>query len=166
MREQDGPGVFYDGLSTLLVRQVLFGMMKFLVFDYFADFIFDLQPALAERVETQLLVSLLSGAVAGVASSIVSQPADTVLTRMNQQEGRAFFFDTAQEIWEEQGAMAICIRQSVCFCFFLTLFTNAFPIISHLDFLATMPVQGASLGSSLVVPCSVRHVWLFCRTRF
>eukprot|EP00913_Durusdinium_trenchii_P024356 g22866.t1 len=47
--EQDGPGVFYDGLSTLLVRQVLFGMMKFLVFDYFADFVFDLQPVLAEK---------------------------------------------------------------------------------------------------------------------
>lgn len=103
IREQDGPGVFYDGLSTLLVRQVVFGMMKFLVFDYFADFVFDLQPALAEKVETQLLVSLLSGAVAGVASSIVSQPADTILTRMNQKEGRAFFFSTALEIWEEQG---------------------------------------------------------------
>ncbi|CAK9116257.1 unnamed protein product [Durusdinium trenchii] len=101
--EQDGPGVFYDGLSTLLVRQVLFGMMKFLVFDYFADFVFDLQPVLAEKVETQLLVSLLSGAVAGIASSIVSQPADTILTRMNQSEGRAFFFDTGREIWAERG---------------------------------------------------------------
>lgn len=110
MREQDGPGVFYDGLSTLLVRQVFFGMMKFLVFDYFADFVFDLQPALAEKVETQLLVSLLSGAVAGVASSIVSQPADTILTRMNQKEGRAFFFSTAQEIWEEQGPAFLCIQ--------------------------------------------------------
>lgn len=27
IQAQDGPGVFYDGLSTLLVRQVLFGMM-------------------------------------------------------------------------------------------------------------------------------------------
>ena len=39
------------------------------------------------QVETQLLVSLLSGAVAGIASSIVSQPADTILTRMNQTPG-------------------------------------------------------------------------------
>lgn len=61
-------------------------LRKFLVFDYFADFIFDLQPALAEKVETQLLVSLLSGAVAGIASSIISQPADTILTRMNQNQ--------------------------------------------------------------------------------
>ena len=80
-------GVLFDGLGTLLVRQVLFGMMKFLVFDYFADFVFDLLPVLAEKTETQLLVSFISGAVAGLSSSIISQPADTILTRMNQPLG-------------------------------------------------------------------------------
>ena len=101
--EEDGLGTLFDGLSTLLVRQVLFGMMKFLVFDYFADFVFDLAPSLAEKTETQLLVSFISGAVAGITSSIVSQPADTVLTRMNQKQGRAFFLETGQEIYSEQG---------------------------------------------------------------
>ncbi|CAE7214031.1 mcfN [Symbiodinium natans] len=100
----EGVGVLFDGLGTLLVRQVLFGMMKFLVFDYFADFVFDLMPALAEKTETQLLVSFVSGAVAGLSSSIISQPADTILTRMNQKQGRAFFLETGREILEEQGA--------------------------------------------------------------
>eukprot|EP00931_Biecheleriopsis_adriatica_P105195 TRINITY_DN79764_c0_g1_i1.p1 TRINITY_DN79764_c0_g1~~TRINITY_DN79764_c0_g1_i1.p1 ORF type:complete len:647 (+),score=122.80 TRINITY_DN79764_c0_g1_i1:32-1972(+) len=101
--EKDGFGAFYDGLTTILVRQVLFGMMKFLVFDYFADFLFDLFPVLAQSVETQLLVSLFSGAVAGLVSSVVSQPADSILTRMNQQEGRAAFIETGQDILKEQG---------------------------------------------------------------
>jgi len=102
--EAGGLGTLFDGFQTLLIRQVLFGMMKFLVFDYFADFVFDLFPFLANQTETQLLVSLLSGAVAGLTASIVSQPADTILTRMNQKTaGRAFFFDTGREIWEEQG---------------------------------------------------------------
>eukprot|EP00971_Amphidinium_carterae_P132590 2625818-Amphidinium_carterae.1 len=35
-------------------------------------------------------VSLLSGAVAGVVSSIVSQPADTVLSKMNQASAVVF----------------------------------------------------------------------------
>jgi len=100
---QDGVGYFYDGLPTILVRQVLFGMMKFLVFDYFGDFIFNVFPALADATETQLLVSLLSGAVAGVVSSIVSQPADTVLSKMNQGEGRLSFQDATMSIWNEQG---------------------------------------------------------------
>mmetsp|Transcript_66905 Transcript_66905/g.160196 ORF Transcript_66905/g.160196 Transcript_66905/m.160196 type:complete len:679 (-) Transcript_66905:88-2124(-) len=100
---QDGPGYFYDGLPTILARQVLFGMMKFLVFDYFGDFIFDLFPRLADAIETQLLVSLVSGAVAGVVSSIVSQPADTILSKINQGEGRRSLTDAAMEIWNEQG---------------------------------------------------------------
>ena len=83
--EAGGLGTLFDGFQTLLIRQVLFGMMKFLVFDYFADFVFDLFPFLANQTETQLLVSLLSGAVAGLTASIVSQPADTILTRMNQK---------------------------------------------------------------------------------
>jgi len=101
--KQDGIGYFYDGLSTILVRQILFGMMKFLVFDYFSDFVLDIFPVLAQSVETQLAVSLFSGAVAGVTSSIVSQPADTVLSRMNQGGGRSSFLEAGGEVYQEDG---------------------------------------------------------------
>lgn len=101
---QDGLSTLYDGFTTILVRQVLFGMMKFLVFDYFADFIFDIFPELTQQMETQLAVSLLSGAVAGVVSSVVSQPADTVLSKMNQEAGRRNFLDVAGDIFKELGA--------------------------------------------------------------
>jgi len=101
--EQDGLWSLYDGFSTILVRQVLFGMMKFLVFDYFGDFVLDLFPELTEQVETQLFVSLLSGAVAGVVSSIVSQPADTVLSKLNQEGGRKSFLGVAGEIYSTLG---------------------------------------------------------------
>jgi len=101
--QTDGLGSLYDGFSTILVRQVLFGMMKFLVFDYFGDLLFDLFPELTEQVETQLLVSLISGAVAGVVSSIVSQPADTVLTRLNKEGGRKSFLEVGQDIYREGG---------------------------------------------------------------
>lgn len=100
---QDGFGYFYDGLSTILVRQVLFGMMKFLVFDYCADYIFDIFPVLTEQVWTQLLVSLVSGAIAGVVSSVVSQPADTVLSRMNSEGGRTTFQSMATRVYEDEG---------------------------------------------------------------
>jgi hypothetical protein len=35
MVEESGVGVLWQGLPPLLVRQVIFGMVKFLVFDYF-----------------------------------------------------------------------------------------------------------------------------------
>merc|ERR1712039_870699 len=64
---------------------------------------FDIFPELTEQVETQLFVSLLSGAVAGVVSSIVSQPADTVLSKINQEGGRRSFVDVASEIYQTMG---------------------------------------------------------------
>lgn len=93
----------YEGFSFVLARQVLFGMVKFLVFDMFASWVYFNVPILAERQLTQLLVSLLSGAVAGVIATIVSQPADAVLTRMKDSES----VDAAtviSEIWQKRGA--------------------------------------------------------------
>jgi len=92
----------YEGFSFVLARQVLFGMVKFLVFDTFATWVYSLIPVLAEGQLTQLGVSLLSGAVAGVIATIVSQPADAVLTRMKDAES----VDAAtviSEMWAKGG---------------------------------------------------------------
>lgn len=92
----------YEGFSFLLTRQVLFGMVKFFVFDTFASSLFAAFPFLAEQAVTKLLVSLVAGAVAGVASTIVSQPADSVLTRMKDSKS----VDAATvvlDIWNTMG---------------------------------------------------------------
>lgn len=65
-------------------------MCKFLIFDYAADAIFAaLPPGSADDSLVSLGVSLLSGAIAGVCSAILSQPADVVLSRVAQGEGSA-----------------------------------------------------------------------------
>ncbi|KAL3917263.1 MAG: hypothetical protein SGPRY_006473 [Prymnesium sp.] len=89
-RSIDEGGVLslYDGLIPLLVRQVLFGMVKFLIFDTCADAIKAALPAgIADDIAVSLGISLLSGAIAGVTASVVSQPADVVLSRVAQGEG-------------------------------------------------------------------------------
>ena len=66
------------------VRQVSFGMIKFLVFDYAKEIFFEmLPPGSSEDVRLSLVISLLSGAVAGVAASVVSQPADVLLSKVS-----------------------------------------------------------------------------------
>ena len=86
--DEGGFPCLYDGIIPLLIRQILFGMCKFLIFDYAADAILAQLPAGAgDDALVSLLVSLLSGAIAGVASAIVSQPADVVLSRVAQGEG-------------------------------------------------------------------------------
>jgi solute carrier family 25 phosphate transporter 3 len=79
--EEEGVGYLWQGLPPLMTRQVLFGMTKFLVFDTLSAIILSLLPSLGDDLGGKLLVSLTSGACAGVLSAIVSQPADTVLSR-------------------------------------------------------------------------------------
>ena len=117
--DEDGVGKLFEGLGPLLVRQILFGMMKFFVFDSFAEAVFAAYPALAASVATSLGVSLLSGALAGAVSTVVSQPADVVLSRMaasgaadasdeapgagGGEAAGAGFVDTARAIGDEYG---------------------------------------------------------------
>ena len=62
--------------------------LQFLIFDYAADAIMASLPAdAADSGLVSLAVSLLSGAIAGVASAIISQPADVVLSRVAQGDG-------------------------------------------------------------------------------
>lgn len=102
MASEGGLPSLWDGFPPLLVRQVLFGMMKFLVFDSAATAIFAAFPSLRAAVATSLAVSLVSGAIAGVASAVVSQPADTLLSRMNA-ESRPSLPEAAAAIWQESG---------------------------------------------------------------
>ncbi|CAJ1407346.1 unnamed protein product [Effrenium voratum] len=74
--------MLFAGFTPVLLRQVFFGMAKFLVFDTVAAMIYRQLPWLAGRTFGSSLVSLLSGALAGVVSTFVSQPADAILTRM------------------------------------------------------------------------------------
>jgi len=80
----------YAGLPSLLARQVIFGSVKFLAFERACDFIFASWPFLRDDTWTSLAVSLVAGGFSGVISSIVSQPADSLLTYVAQSnEGSA-----------------------------------------------------------------------------
>ena len=63
-----------------MTRQVIFGAVKFVTFERACETIYDMAPLLKEATSTALTVSLVAGAFAGTISSIVSQPADSVLT--------------------------------------------------------------------------------------
>lgn len=72
----------YAGFAPLVFRQVLFGMAKFLVFDTFAAAVYRRFPKLGKNRMGNLLVSLLSGATAGLVATFVSQPSDAILTKL------------------------------------------------------------------------------------
>jgi len=74
----------YAGLPSLLTRQVIFGSIKFLAFERASEAIFAAAPSLRDATWTALCVSLVAGGMSGAISSIVSQPADSVLTYVAQ----------------------------------------------------------------------------------
>ena len=74
----------YAGLPSLLTRQVIFGSVKFLAFERACEFIFAFWPNLREFTWTSLAVSLVAGGFSGALSSVVSQPADSLLTFVAQ----------------------------------------------------------------------------------
>jgi solute carrier family 25 (mitochondrial phosphate transporter), member 3 len=77
----------YAGLPSLLTRQVIFGSIKFLAFERACEAIFHAWPFLHDATWTSLGVSLVAGGLSGVVSSVMSQPADSVLTYVAQNKG-------------------------------------------------------------------------------
>lgn len=78
--EAVGWRALYDGLPSLMIRQVIFGSVKFLAFERACEAFFTTWPFLRDSMVTALGVTLISGALSGALSSVVSQPADSVLT--------------------------------------------------------------------------------------
>ena len=82
-----GLGTLYAGLPSLMARQVIFGSVKFLSYERACDAIYSVWPFLRDGGGTALAVSLVAGGLAGSLSSIISQPADSVLTYVAKQSG-------------------------------------------------------------------------------
>ena len=86
MLKAEGVGGFYAGLAPILAKQVPYTMTKFAVQGAAAESIYgSLGKTPATMSEGgNISVSLASGVIAGVASAIVSHPADTLLSKVNK----------------------------------------------------------------------------------
>jgi len=77
---------FYSGLLPILAKQIPYTMAKFAVQGNAADAIYasmGTSPAQSSG-STNMGVSLTSGVIAGVASAVISHPADTLLSKINK----------------------------------------------------------------------------------
>ncbi|KAK4117566.1 mitochondrial carrier [Canariomyces notabilis] len=83
----EGVGAFYAGFGPILFKQVPYTVTKFVVYEEVAENI------LAQFDKSKLSGSALtginlgSGLIAGFAAAIVSQPADTMLSKINKTKG-------------------------------------------------------------------------------
>ncbi|KAM7206189.1 Mitochondrial carrier domain containing protein [Rhypophila sp. PSN 637] len=87
MLKTEGLGAFYAGFGPILFKQVPYTMTKFVVYEKVAEAAFRVFPKKDLSDSMQTVVNLGSGLIAGFAAAIVSQPADTMLSKINKTKG-------------------------------------------------------------------------------
>lgn len=82
---QEGIGAFYSGFGPILFKQVPYTMAKFVVYEKVAEYVYKNFVNKATASDgTKTAVNLGSGLMAGFAAAIISQPADTMLSKINK----------------------------------------------------------------------------------
>lgn len=124
---QEGFLAFYTGLPPLLLKQVPYTMAKFSVFEAASELIYKNLPKKKEDMSTgaQLTVSLGSGVIAGVAAAIISQPADTVLSKINQEKTSGSFMSNLVRICKRLGVKGLFLGTGAR-CVMVIFFFNFF----------------------------------------
>ncbi|KAJ6137197.1 Mitochondrial carrier protein [Penicillium samsonianum] len=85
--KEEGIGAFYSGFGPILFKQVPYTMAKFVVFEKVSETILSKvnKETLSDSGKTG--INLGSGLIAGLAAAIISQPADTMLSKINKTQG-------------------------------------------------------------------------------
>ncbi|EMD59419.1 hypothetical protein COCSADRAFT_153164 [Bipolaris sorokiniana ND90Pr] len=83
----EGVGALYSGFGPILFKQVPYTITKFVAFEKISEAIFALFDKSTMSNGAQTTVNLGSGLLSGFAAAIVSQPADTMLSKINKTRG-------------------------------------------------------------------------------
>ncbi|KAL6864485.1 mitochondrial carrier domain-containing protein [Trichoderma novae-zelandiae] len=87
MLKNEGVGAFYAGFGPILFKQIPYTMAKFVVFEKVSEAVFRTFPKENLSDGMQTTANLGSGLIAGFAAALVSQPADTMLSKINKTKG-------------------------------------------------------------------------------
>lgn len=88
LREEGVVRGFYSGFGPILFKQIPYTMAKFVVYERASEGIYDAIGKPKDQLSngTNTAINLGSGLIAGVAAAIISQPADTLLSKVNKQK--------------------------------------------------------------------------------
>lgn len=85
--QAEGWNGFYKGLGPLWARQIPYTIVKFVFFEktveMFYRYLFNKKPRYEYSKGTQLSITFASGYIAGILCAIVSHPADTMVSKLN-----------------------------------------------------------------------------------
>ncbi|ORZ16301.1 mitochondrial carrier domain-containing protein [Absidia repens] len=80
---------FYSGFGPILFKQIPYTMAKFGFYEIAAEKIMQAINKPKEEISPTMLtvIDLNSGIIAGIAAALISQPADTLLSKINKEKG-------------------------------------------------------------------------------
>lgn len=89
LREEGIIRGFYSGFGPILFKQIPYTMAKFVVYEIASENIYKAVNKPKDQLSNATItaINLGSGVIAGTAAAIVSQPADTLLSKVNKQKG-------------------------------------------------------------------------------
>lgn len=104
---------FYSGFFPILFKQIPYTMAKFSVQGWAAETIYSIGGMSPESAgeSTKMAISLSSGVIAGVASAIISHPADTLLSLVNKEGagGNGTIVRRLMNLAVETGFVKLCV---------------------------------------------------------
>jgi len=103
--KEEGIGGFYKGLVPLWCRQIPYTMMKFACFEKTVEAIYKNvvpKPRAECSKGEQLIVTFAAGYIAGIFCAIVSHPADTIVSKLNNAKDA-----TVGSIYKDVGFMGL-----------------------------------------------------------
>ncbi|KAG0170316.1 Cu/Pi carrier [Apophysomyces sp. BC1034] len=89
LKEEGVAKGFYSGFGPILFKQLPYTMTKFAVYEFAIEKILKSLETPKDQLDPSALVAvdLGGGIIAGTAAAIISQPADTLLSKINKQRG-------------------------------------------------------------------------------
>jgi len=85
--KNEGIGAFYSGFGPILFKQVPYTMAKFVVYEKVSEQAYKIWDKSTVSSGGATAINLGSGLIAGFAAAFVSQPADTMLSKINKTKG-------------------------------------------------------------------------------
>lgn len=114
--KNEGIGGLYKGISPLWARQIPYTMMKFACFERTVELLYAKvvpKPRSQCTKGEQMIVTFAAGYIAGVFCAVVSHPADTIVSKLNQDKGSTAVSAAKQlgfaGLWKGLGARIIMI---------------------------------------------------------
>jgi solute carrier family 25 phosphate transporter 3 len=106
IKASEGTNGFYKGLVPLWCRQVPYTVVKFVAFEKIVNTFYTkifTKPKSEYSKGQQLMVTFMSGYIAGIFCAIISHPADTMVSILNKRTSSAGTGQQVKEIYSEIG---------------------------------------------------------------